>query len=62
VGGGGGGAGGGGAGAVPDGAVEMGAVRRGQEAPEAAPQAAGSRMRGPQGRAFREPGSQETET
>lgn len=52
---------------MPDGAVEMGAVRRGQEAPEAAPQAAGSRMRGPPGKAFREQrsqeqGSQETET
>ena len=48
---------------MPDGAVEVGAVRRGQEAPEAA----GSRMRGPQGKAFREQrsqeqGSQETET
>lgn len=52
---------------MPDGAAQAGAVRRGQEAPEAAPQAAGSRMRGPQGKAFREqrsqePGSQETET
>ena len=50
---------------MPDGAAEAGAVRRGQEAPEEAPQAAGSRMTGPQWKAVREyqeQGSQETET
>jgi len=52
---------------VPDGAAEAEAVRRGQEAPGAVPQAAGSWMRGPPGKAFREQrsqeqGSQETET
>ena len=47
---------------MPDGAAEAGAVRRGPERPEEVPQAAGSRMRGPQGKAFREQRSQETET
>ena len=52
---------------MPDGAAEAGAVRRGQEAPEEVPQAAGSRMRGPPGKAIREQrsqeqGNQETET